>query len=59
MPNYDDDVDFEALAIQDADFAELYYAADGKLDFQDPKAVQYVGTSTDDEIVVKRGATGN
>jgi len=37
---YEDEIDFEALALQDADFAELYKAAGGKLDFQDPATLQ-------------------
>jgi len=37
---YEDDVDFEALAMQDAEFAEIYQSAGGKVDFQDPKALQ-------------------
>lgn len=37
LPAYDDDVDFVALGLQDADFAKVI--KDGKLDFQDPKAV--------------------
>lgn len=41
VPNYDEDVDFDALAVQDADFAKLYNAVNGKVDFQDPKALQY------------------
>lgn len=40
MPNYDEDVDFEALAMEDADFAKIYNTANGKVDFQDPKSLQ-------------------
>lgn len=38
--NYDQDVDFEALATEDADFAKIYNTANGKVDFQDPKSLQ-------------------
>lgn len=39
-PNYDEDVDFAALALQDADFAKVLDSK-GHIDFHDPKAVQY------------------
>ncbi|KAJ9619289.1 hypothetical protein H2203_008618 [Taxawa tesnikishii (nom. ined.)] len=45
IPNYDDGIDFEALAIQDADFARVYRAANGHVDFQDPKALQQLTKS--------------
>lgn len=41
-PNYDVEIDFDVLAIRDADFAKIYDAADDKIDFRNPKAVQYV-----------------
>ena len=41
IPSYDGDVDFETLAIEDPAFAAVYRKADGKLDFQDPRSVQY------------------
>jgi len=41
IPSYDEDVDFEALARDDPDFAEVYDATHHKIDFQDPKSVQY------------------
>lgn len=37
---YDDYVDFAALALQDNDFAKVYNAKGGKVDLQDPKALQ-------------------
>ena len=39
-PNYDEEVDFQALAMTDPDFAKFYDDADGHVDFQDPKALQ-------------------
>ncbi|KAL9062783.1 MAG: hypothetical protein Q9157_008633 [Trypethelium eluteriae] len=39
---YDDYIDFAALALQDADFAKVCGANDGKVDLQDPKALQLV-----------------
>ena len=44
LPNYEEDVDFEALALQDADFAKVLSANGGILDFHDPQAVKYVFT---------------
>ncbi|KAK5129926.1 hypothetical protein LTR16_001865, partial [Cryomyces antarcticus] len=44
-PTYDDDVDFAALALHDADFANFLDKKSGKLDFQDPKAVQQLTKS--------------
>lgn len=40
---YDGDVDFDALAAKDADFAAICEVSKGKrwIDFQDPKIVQY------------------
>jgi len=40
LPNYEEDVDFEALALQDADFAKVLNANEGILDFHDPQAVK-------------------
>jgi hypothetical protein len=40
LPNYEEDVDFEALALQDADFARIVNANGGILDFHDPRAVK-------------------
>ena len=37
---YDQGIDFEALALRDADFASIYHASGNKLDFQDPLALQ-------------------
>jgi hypothetical protein len=39
-PNYDEEVDFQALAMIDSDFAKFYDDANGHVDFQDPKALQ-------------------
>lgn len=39
LPHYDNEVDFAALAIVDGDFARHY--RDGKIDLQDPAALQY------------------
>jgi 23S rRNA (adenine1618-N6)-methyltransferase len=39
-PNYDEEVDFQALAMIDPDFAKFYDDANGHVDFQDPKALQ-------------------
>jgi 23S rRNA (adenine1618-N6)-methyltransferase len=41
-PNYDEEVDFQALAMIDPDFAKFYDDANGHVDFQDPKALQQV-----------------
>ena len=40
LPNYEEDVDFEALGLQDADFAKVLNANEGILDFHDPQAVK-------------------
>ncbi len=40
-PNYDEDVDFAALALQDADFARVLNAGKSHVDFHDPQAVKY------------------
>ncbi|KAG9816356.1 hypothetical protein KCU77_g18128, partial [Aureobasidium melanogenum] len=45
VPNYDEDVDFQALAMTDSDFAKFYDAANGHVDFQDPKALQQLTKS--------------
>ena len=37
---YEEEIDFEALALVDADFARLYKASGKKVDFQDPDALQ-------------------
>lgn len=42
VPNYDGDIDFQALAMTDPDFAKFYDDANGHVDFQDPKALQQV-----------------
>ena len=42
VPDYDEEVDFQALAITDPDFAKFYDDANGHVDFQDPKALQQV-----------------
>jgi 23S rRNA (adenine1618-N6)-methyltransferase len=39
-PNYDEEVDFQALAMVDPDFAKFYDDANGHVDFQNPKALQ-------------------
>ena len=41
-PNYDEEVDFKALAMIDSDFAKFYDDANGHVDFHDPKALQQV-----------------
>lgn len=41
---YNEDIDFAALAKQDADFAAILDANKGRVDWQDPKAVQWVAT---------------
>jgi 23S rRNA (adenine1618-N6)-methyltransferase len=38
-------IDFAALAIADADFAKIYAAGDGYIDFQDPETVQQLTKS--------------
>ena len=40
LPNYEEDVDFEALSLQDADFAKVLNANEGILDFHNPQAVK-------------------
>jgi 23S rRNA (adenine1618-N6)-methyltransferase len=40
LPNYEEDVDFQELAMTDPDFAKFFHDADGHVDFQDPKALQ-------------------
>lgn len=40
-PYYHEDVDFAALGLQDGDFATLLRSNDGRIDWQDPLAVQY------------------
>lgn len=40
VPNYDEDIDFQALAMTDPDFARFYDDANGHVDFHDPKALQ-------------------
>jgi len=40
VPNYDEDIDFQALAMTDPDFAKFYDDANGHVDFHDPKALQ-------------------
>lgn len=44
FPYYERDVDFDALAKQDADFAAIAQSAKTKgfIDFQNPKIVQYI-----------------
>ena len=39
---YHEDIDFAALGLQDEDFAALLRSNDGRIDWQDPLAVQYV-----------------
>lgn len=46
LPNYDEDVDFQALALKDVEFAKFYHESNGRIDFQDPKALQSVLTRT-------------
>lgn len=38
---YKDDVDFDALSMQDPGFAAIYNKSKGKLDFHDPSTLQY------------------
>lgn len=38
--NYDDGIDFDELNLKDSDFAKHYQ--NGKFNFQDPDAVQYI-----------------
>lgn len=44
-PNQALEVDFAALAIADADFAKIYTAHDGRIDFQKPEHVQQLTKS--------------
>lgn len=44
-PNQALGVDFAALAIADEDFAKIYSANDGKIDFQKPEHVQQLTKS--------------
>lgn len=37
---YNEDIDFAALAKKDADFATILGANNGRIDWQDPQAVQ-------------------
>ena len=39
-PYYHEDVDFAALALQDEEFAALLRSNNGRIDWQDPLAVQ-------------------
>ena len=41
-PYYHEDIDFAALGLQDEDFAALLRSNDGRIDWQDPSAIQYV-----------------
>ena len=41
-PYYHEDIDFAALGLQDEKFAALLRINDGRIDWQDPLAVQYV-----------------
>ena len=40
-PYYHEDIDFTALAAEDEDFAALIRQNDGRIDWQDPSAIQY------------------
>lgn len=40
-PYYHEDIDFTALAAEDEDFAALLRQNDGRIDWQDPSAIQY------------------
>jgi len=40
-PYYHEDIDFAALGLQDEEFAALLRINDGRIDWQDPSAVQY------------------
>jgi len=40
-PYYHEDIDFAALGLQDEEFAALLRVNDGRIDWQDPSAVQY------------------
>ena len=39
-PYYHEDIDFTALATEDEDFAALLRQNDGRIDWQDPSAIQ-------------------
>jgi hypothetical protein len=39
-PYYHEDVDFTALAAEDEDFAVVLRQNDGRIDWQDPSAIQ-------------------
>ena len=41
-PYYHEDIDFAALGLQDEEFAALLRSNDGRIDWQDPSAIQYV-----------------
>ncbi|KAH0293948.1 hypothetical protein M436DRAFT_71468 [Aureobasidium namibiae CBS 147.97] len=45
VPSYDEDIDFQALAMTDPDFAKFYDDANGHVDFHDPKALQQLTKS--------------
>jgi len=40
-PYYHEDIDFAALGLQDEEFAALLRSNDGRIDWQDPMAIQY------------------
>jgi hypothetical protein len=40
-PYYHEDIDFAALGLQDEEFAALLSSNDGRIDWQDPSAIQY------------------
>lgn len=44
-PYYHEDIDFAALALQDEEFAALLRSNDGRIDWQDPLAIQCVHIS--------------
>lgn len=39
-PDYEEEIDFQSLALQDPDFNKHYDQNKGKVDWQDPKAQQ-------------------
>ena len=43
-PYYHEDIDFAALGLQDEEFAALLRSNDGRIDWQDPSAIQYAST---------------
>jgi hypothetical protein len=45
-PYYHEDIDFAALGLQDEEFAALLRQNDGRIDWQDPLAIQCVYTSS-------------